>query len=146
MTLFHASALALSIALLFGGQAQAQTADVEAATPIEDRFASLDRDRNDAVSPDEYAAQARERFDAMDSNRNGNITVEEMGAADPQADGELSSAQKIALSDGNQDGILSVDEYQATVQKEFKAIDANGDGSLDLAELKSGAPVRVPAP
>ena len=145
MTPFHASAFTLAIIALFSAQAHAAGA-AQAATPIEDRFASLDGDRNDAVSLDEYAAEARARFDAMDSNLNGNVTVGEMDTADPQADGELSSAQKIALSDANQDGILSVDEYQATVQEQFEAVDANGDGSLDVAELKSGAPVRVPTP
>jgi len=145
MTIFHASALALAIAALIGAPAAA-VAGAQDATPTEARFTDLDRDHNNALSLDEYAAQARAEFDAIDDDRNGNITVEEMDDANPQSDGELSSAQKIALRDGNQDGILSVDEYQAAVKQQFETTDANGDDSLDLSELKSGIPVRVPKP
>jgi uncharacterized protein YqfA (UPF0365 family) len=143
MTLFHASALAVAIAALLGAPLQVAA---QATSPVEAQFGELDSDHNDALSLDEYVAEARAEFDAIDADRNFSINVEEMDAADPQADGELSSAQKIALRDGNQDGILSVDEYLASIEERFRTIDANSDGSLDLAELKSGAPVRVPAP
>ena len=43
-------------------------------------------------------------------------------------------------------GVLSLDEFQASVEERFQAIDANQDKSIDLSELKSGVPVRVPTP
>ena len=141
--LLHASVLAVAIAALSGAPVHAAGAG-RATTDA--RFTALDRDNNDLLSPDEYAAEARTRFDAMDLDHNRNITVAEMDAADAQAEGEMSSAQKIALHDENKDGILSIDEHQAAIEAQFEVIDANADGSIDLSELKSGVPVRVPQP
>ena len=81
----------------------------------------------------EYAAEARARFDAMDLDHNRNITVTELDAADAQSEGEMSSAQKIALNDENKDGILSVDEHQAAIEAQFHVVDANADDSIDLS-------------
>lgn len=141
--LLHASVLAIAIAASAAGPAAAAG---QAASATEARFTALDRDNNDLLSLDEYAAEARARFDAIDIDHNRNITTAEMDTADAQSDGELSSAQKITLRDENKDGILSVDEHRAEVEERFEQIDANGDGSLDLAELKSGVPIRVPRP
>lgn len=144
MNTLQANVLVVAVAALVGTQAHAYGA--QAVSPTEARFAALDRDNNDALSLDEYVAEARAEFDAKDIDHNGNITAEEMDVADPQADGEMSAAQKIALNDGNQDGVLSLDEYQASVEARFQLIDANQDKSIDLSELKSGVPVRVPTP
>ena len=142
--LLHASALAVAIAALSGAPVHA--AGQAANSTTDARFTALDRDNNDLLSPDEYAAEARTRFDAMDIDHNRNITVAEMDAADAQSDGEMSSAQKITLHDENKDGILSIDEHQAAIKAQFEVADANADGSIDLSELKSGVPVRVPQP
>ena len=145
----HASVLAAAVAALCGAPVHAagQHAAGEPVTTTTDaRFTALDRDNNDLLSPDEYAAEARTRFDAIDIDHNRNITVAEMDASDAQAEGEMSSAQKITLHDRNKDGILSVDEHQAAVEAQFDLVDANADGSIDLSELKSGVPVRVPQP
>lgn len=143
MNTLQANVLVAALAALVGAQAHA---GAQAVSPTEARFAALDRDNNDALSLDEYVAEARAEFDAKDIDHNGNITAEEMDVADPQGDGEMSSAQKIALNDDNQDGVLSLDEFQASVEERFQAIDANQDKSIDLSELKSGVPVRAPAP
>lgn len=140
----QASVLTAAIAALSGTPVHA--AGQAVTTTTDARFTALDRDNNDLLSPGEYAAEARARFDALDIDHNRNITVAEMDAADAQAEGEMSSAQKIALHDENEDGILSVDEHQAEVEAQFEVIDANGDRSIDLGELKSGVPVRVPQP
>ena len=142
--LLHASVLTVAIAAL--SAAPVHATGQAATTTTDARFTALDRDNNDLLSPDEYAAEARTRFDAMDIDHNRNITVAEMDAADAQAEGEMSSAQKIALHDENKDGILSIDEHQATIEAQFEVVDANADGSIDLSELKSGVPVRVPQP
>ena len=149
MNLLHASALAVVAAALSGAQAHAAGASQVASpapTPTEARFADLDRDDDNKLSLGEYTAGARAEFDAMDTDHNRNLTVGEMDVADPQADGEMSSAQKIALHDDNQDSVLSIDEYDASVEDRFRAIDVNDDDSIDITELKSGIPIRVPAP
>jgi len=141
--LLHASVLAVAIAALSSAPVRAAA---QAETSTGARFTELDRDNNDILSLDEYAAEARAAFDAMDVDHNRNITVTEMDTADAQSDGEMSSAQKIALRDDNKDGILSIDEHQAAIEAQFGIIDANADGSIDLSELKSDVPVRVPQP
>lgn len=143
LLLLHASVLAVAIAALFGAPVRAAG---QAATTTDARFTALDRDNNDMLSLDEYAAEARTRFDAIDIDHNRNITVAEMDAADAQSEGEMSSAQKITLRDENKDGILSVDEHQAAIEAQFEIVDVNADGSIDLSELKSDVPVRVPQP
>lgn len=117
-----------------------------AAQSTETRFAAWDRNDDNALSLDEFSAEARSSFDAMDADRNGNLTAAEMDAADAQSEGEMSAAQKIALLDDNEDGILSIDEYQADVEKRFGFIDANDDDSVSPDELRSGWSVPVPTP
>ena len=141
--LLHASVLAVAIAALSSAPVRA-AAQAEATTDA--RFTELDRDNNDTLSLDEYAAEARAGFDAIDVDHNRNITVAEMDAADAQSDGEMSSAQKIALRDENKDGILSVDEHMAAIEAQFEVVDVNADGGIDVSELKSDVPVRVPQP
>ena len=139
----HASVLAVALVALTGAPVHA-VAQVAATTDA--RFTALDRDNNDMLTSDEYTVEARAAFDAMDLDHNRNVTAAEMDTADAQSEGEMSSAQKIALNDENKDGILSVDEHQAAIEAQFEVIDVNADGSIDLGELKSDVPVRVPQP
>jgi hypothetical protein len=134
----------LLVLLLPAGFALAQT--TPAPTPREASFARMDSNGDGRVSPDEHRASAKAAFDAMDADHNYSVTTDELEAASPQRDGDLSAAQRIALIDGNDDGILSEDENRLAAEAEFKRIDANGDGALELAEVKSGAPVPVPSP
>jgi len=141
MTLFHLSLLALALAA--AAPAHAGGAG-QAVSSAEARFAGLDRDASDDLSLDEFTAEARAGFDALDLDHNRSVTIEELDTSDPQADGELSPAQKIALMDANEDASLSIDEYLDTVEQRFQAIDSDGDGKLVLPELKSGSTVKVP--
>jgi hypothetical protein len=115
-------------------------------TPREASFARADSNGDGRVSPDEHREAAKAAFDAIDADHNYSITTEEIDVASPQRDGELSAAQRIALIDGNDDGILSDDENRLAAEAEFERLDVNGDGALELAEVKSGAPVPVPVP
>jgi hypothetical protein len=135
---------AFLVLLLPAGFALAQTAPTP--TPREASFAKMDSNGDGRVSPDEHREAAKAAFDAMDADHNFSVTTDELEAASPQRDGELSAAQRIALIDGNDDGILSEDENRLAAEAEFERIDANGDGALELAEVKSGAPVPVPSP
>ena len=131
----------LLLALLPAGAALAQ-----ATTPREAQFARMDADGDGRVTLDEYRDAAKAAFDALDADHNYGVDAAELEAAQPQRDGELSAAQRIALVDGNDDGVLTADENRVAVEADFERIDANGDDALDLSEVKSGAPVPVPYP
>ena len=126
-----AGTLALAAALA------AAPAHGQSTASVDDRFSTWDRDRNDLLSVDEYRAEARAEFDAMDDDANGNVNAQEMEEADPQSEGEMSTAQKIALQDANEDGVLSLAELEEAVEQRFQDIDANDDDNLGRDELKS---------
>ena len=140
MTTFRLLACAAVLCLAFPAWAQSQ------AETRDERFAALDRDASGTLSLEEYATEERTRFDGMDLDHNFRVTAEEMETAEPQRDGQMSAAQRIALDDGDEDGELSADEHAAVVETMFERADANADGSLDPAEFKSGYTVPVPVP
>ena len=82
----------------------------------------------------------------MDLDHNFRVTAEEMDTAEPQRDGQMSAAQRIALDDDDEDGELSADEHAAVIEAMFERADANDDGSLEPAEFKSGYAIPVPEP
>lgn len=135
-----AFAVALCLALPAWAQLQGQGASRD------ERFTTLDRDNSGALSLEEYAAEARARFDAMDVDHNFRVTAEELETAEPQGDGQLSAAQRIALDDDDEDGELSADEHTAVIEAMFQQADANADESLEPAEFKSGYRIPVPTP
>ena len=134
--------LAFAVALCLVLPAWAQ----DPAVTRDERFTALDRDNSGTLMLDEYAAEGRARFDAMDVDHNFRVSAGEMEAAEPQRDGQMSAAQRIALEDDDQDGELSVDEHAAVVEAMFEQADADDDGSLEPAEFKSGYRIRVPTP
>ena len=143
MTTFRPVAIA-AIALCLALPAWAQLQG--AAQTRDERFTALDRDNSGLLSLEEYAVEARARFDAMDFDHNFRVTVEEMETVEPQRDGQMSAAQRIALDDDDEDGELSADEHAAVIEAMFERADANDDGSLEPAEFKSGYAIPVPAP
>ena len=143
MTTFRPVAIA-AIALCLALPAWAQLQG--AAQTRDERFTALDRDNSGLLSLEEYAVEARAHFDAMDLDHNFRVTVEEMETVEPQRDGQMSAAQRIALDDDDEDGELSADEHAAVIEAMFERADANDDGSLEPAEFKSGYAIPVPAP
>jgi len=143
MTTFRPVAIA-AIALCLALPAWAQLQG--AAQTRDERFTALDRDNSSLLSLEEYAVEARARFDAMDLDHNFRVTVEEMETVEPQRDGQMSAAQRIALDDDDEDGELSADEHAAGIEALFERADATDAGSLEPAEFKSGYAIPVPAP
>jgi hypothetical protein len=47
----------------------------------------------------------------------------------------MTGAQIIKAADKNGDGVLSIDEFGAEHRAKFPAMDANGDGEVDVAEI-----------
>ena len=140
MTTFRPLAFAVALCLALPGWAQ------DLAESRDDRFTALDRDDSGTLTLEEYAAEAQGRFDAMDLDHNFRVTAEELETAEPQGDGQMSAAQRIALDDGDEDGELSADEHAAVVEATFEQADANDDASLEPAEFKSGYRIPVPVP
>ena len=140
MTIPRPLAFAVALCLVLPAWAQ------DPAVTRDERFTALDRDNSGTLMLDEYAAEGRARFDAMDVDHNFRVSAGEMEAAEPQRDGQMSAAQRIALEDEDQDGEHSADEHAAVVEAMFEQADANDDGSLEPAEFKSGYRIRVPTP
>ncbi|MFL1462067.1 EF-hand domain-containing protein [Roseococcus sp. DSY-14] len=118
---------------------------------LERMFERLDANRDGRVAWDEAWAVAQERFGAADADRNGSLSFAEFGnlrapgrdgaAAQPgprpehlQRGSERRAAMFRAL-DANSDGNLTLAEMQAPLSARFRAMDANGDGAVDRAEL-----------
>ena len=100
------------------------------------RFEILDTNRDGVLSKYEY--DSSRLFKALDSDHNNSVSATELEAAiGAQADGAASAADRIRLADTNTDGELNEEELRRTAEMRFQRIDANQDGNVDLAEMKS---------
>lgn len=120
--------------------AQAMPPPVQAPAPAPDpadvALRRMDRDGNGQVSADEHATDAQARFEAMDADRNYNVSAEEaaeskQGEAAPADNGAMGAAP-----DPNNNGELSRSEADANAERDFRMLDVNRDGTLDVEELK----------
>jgi hypothetical protein len=130
-----------------------------AALPGADVLAELilgfDRNSDNRISRDEWAAGTADGFAEIDQNHDEQITEAEIAALrDPIAEthGNLAGATaplliKTLLMTLDQDGnkILSKAEYTVGALAVFIALDANKDGQLTKAELLE-LPARLLAP
>jgi Ca2+-binding EF-hand superfamily protein len=106
----------------------------------------MDTDKDGKISAVEHGSGAKAMFDAMDADKNAFVTAQEMdaahkgrGGADGKASaGKMSSAEKIAVVDTNEDGKLSATEHAAGARRMFATMDENQDGALTKAELEAG--------
>ena len=117
--------------------------NVFAADQADKHFKMMDADGDGKVTRAEHAAGAKGMFAQCDANRDGIVTAAEMDAALSKKDGEpargeLSSAEKIKLIDGNGDGKLTVAEHEAGTEKMFGKMDTDGDGTLSKMECAQG--------
>lgn len=105
----------------------------------EDRLAILDKDRNGTVDGDEYEDSIRQIFSDLDTDKNNRVSNAELTAGTaPQGEGMPSPADRIRFMDMNTDGELTEEELDRGAERAFQRYDTNTDGTLDLAELKSG--------
>jgi len=117
---------------------------VAAAGSPDTTFESMDDNDDGKISPDEHFAAASRMFDKMDTNTDGKVTAAEMTAAHPRVTGkkaqkaDLTAAEKIKLLDVDGDGVLTSDEHAAGARSMFDKMDADKDGHLTKAELKTG--------
>jgi Ca2+-binding EF-hand superfamily protein len=103
-------------------------------------FSRLDLDGNGIVPADEHVHAAEAMFKAMDANGDGRVTAAEMDSAQGVVGGDarMSSADKIRAIDSNGDGILTAEEHADGSRTMFATMDLDGDGRLDLAEVRAG--------
>lgn len=161
--------LALGAALLLAAPVLAQPAPPpggpQAATPgapstarphgphggMQRMFERLDANRDGRVTWDETWAVAQERFAAADADRNGTLTFAEFqnlrgpgrdGAANapgPRPEHLARGAERRAAMfralDANTDGGVTLAEMQVPLSARFRAMDANGDGAVVREEL-----------
>ena len=115
-----------------------------AGPPALSSFEGMDTNRDGRVSAAEHSAATQKMFAKMDRDGNGRVTAQEMDAAHeaitgkPGATSALSAAQKIKAIDANGDGTLEAKEHQAGSKAMFAKMDANGDGFLSKEEWARG--------
>lgn len=103
-------------------------------------FARMDADADQVVTPAEHEAGARAMFETMDADDDGTVTAAEMDAAGDEldADARMTAEEKIAIVDGNDDGVLSAEEHAAGADAMFVRMDTDHDGRLSATELQVG--------
>jgi len=102
--------------------AAAQTSDAPASAPPaateatreEKRFRRYDKDRNGAVSREEWLASRRKAYAKLDTNSDGKLSFDEWS---------IKTTDRFAKADGDKTGILNVAEFATTriVRQEHKA-------------------------
>ena len=96
------------------------------------RVERLDTDRDGAVSEVERAAARAERVERRKAKR-----AERGERREARKASGGGKKKKGARIDANQDGFISLAEYDASVLERFNRQDVNGDGYLDASEMKT---------
>ena len=110
---------------------------------------TTDGDANDdgAISRQEAIDGQRKTFERLDANEDGVLDIDEFAAGQPAPASEELPAdvrrkrrkaleRQFATLDRDDDGAISLAEYQAAMTPYFDALDTNSDGVLDGAELR----------
>ncbi len=113
------------------------------------RFKSLDRNKDGAISREEYLASGERAFAQHDPDKTGRVVAKKAGEKSTAARNRSvltmptshSVEGFLEIYDEDADGVVTRAEFDAHRQRSFAATDANGDGSLSeseyLAEFES---------
>lgn len=102
--------------------------------------ATMDKDGDGAVTPEEHASEANTMFASMDTDGDGNVTAVEMDASEQAlgAKKRALAADRIKALDSGGDGMLSTDEHVANARGMFDTMDTDRNGDLSMAEMQAG--------
>lgn len=99
------------------------------------RFKALDRDGNGAISRAEYDAAGERTWAGYEASQNASQETAAASSRDPLKMPTSHTANgMLELYDRNQDGAVDRDEFDAVRAAGFAANDADGNGTLSLAE------------
>jgi len=119
-----------------------------AAADGESGLAALDANSDRMISRQEAANGQLASFRAMDRNNDGVLNREELKASQPVPEDEAKPDKAVAKAraqalkqwfanlDGDDNGEVSLAEYQAAMTPYFDRLDADGNGVIDGGELR----------
>jgi Ca2+-binding EF-hand superfamily protein len=79
-------------------------------------------------------------FNRLDTNHDGQLSKAEFMAAAPPVRARETPQQLIAAMDGNKDGKISLQEYEAAPLSNFNKLDTNHDGTVSPQEMQAARP------
>lgn len=106
------------------------------------RFDLLDVNRDGVLSKYEYDSDVV--FETADRDRNQLLSADELQLAlGPQASDAPTAPERVIAIDLDGDGQLDDAELRRALEMRFSWLDRNADGGLDFEEMKAGVGVRV---
>ena len=126
-----------------GGKGQQGNQQQRSKPDASQILSMLDLNKDDLIDKDEASKDKRgkisEDFDEIDDNEDGFIDLDELKASLNNRPKKISAKKIIKQVDDNKDGTLNELEIAAKNKRDlienFKNIDTNEDGELDLEEL-----------
>ena len=135
----------LLLGLGFLGSGNCDTLGTTSSTlpdSAEARFEFLDVNRDGVLSKYEYDSDVA--FETTDRDQNQLLSAKELQAVlGPQERGATTAVERMIAADLDGDGELDDAELRRAMEMRFSWLDRDGDGGLNLEEMKAGFGVRV---
>lgn len=106
---------------------------------VEDIFMKLDNNKDGKISKQEYLDAVSGKFDKMDVNHDQVLTKEEI-----QAGGKADAEKIIKAVKPNREGKITKDMFMKAAEKQFKSIDENQSGYIEINEWKKAGSLKNP--
>lgn len=126
----------VTFAGLAGGAALAKDGFGKRGEHAQERFERADVDESGDLTFEEFSAAFEERIGGADANGDGTMTVEEIAAEIQKRRAERMARRIIERFDTDGDGQLTTAEVESRQKKLFALLDGNDDGVLEMNEMK----------